>query len=178
MQEIILGLFRVKARVEFYSSVSEAVRKRAMGPSRDFITHENSNSVQLLPFTVQRQERTYFKITSGDIYGLGELAPIMQIADDFPVLIAVVNDEQLASRFACLFWHSVVRSRFYINLLRSVSSIGTNRVPRESVQELPRMRGLTAGSKSKASPLRTSPTIIRSGFNARRCAKPLSGNNE
>ena len=53
--------------------------------------------IDLLPFTIQGQERADLEVAGSDVDSLGELAPVAEIATDLPVRIAVVHDEEIAT---------------------------------------------------------------------------------
>src|SRR5262249_62304673 len=46
------------------------------------------------------EECADLEIAGGDVDGLGDLAPVVEVAQDLPVLVAVVHDEEFAARLA------------------------------------------------------------------------------
>jgi hypothetical protein len=63
----------------------------------NLIPHEDADLIHLLPFIPKGQEGADLEIAGGDIYGLGNLTPVLKEFKDLPVGIAVVNDEQLTA---------------------------------------------------------------------------------
>ena len=76
--------------------VLKAREQRLLGTLGNFVPHENADLVQLLPLAIEREQRADFKIPSGDIKTVGEISPIVKVATDLPVLVAVVYDEEVA----------------------------------------------------------------------------------
>ena len=53
--------------------------------------------VDLLPFALQGQERADFEKARRNVYSLGELAPVAEVANFLSVIGAVVDNEKLAA---------------------------------------------------------------------------------
>jgi len=47
------------------------------------------------------------EVARGDINRLGELAPVVQIAQNLPIIVAIIDDEQLAAALTRASWHAV-----------------------------------------------------------------------
>src|SRR5207247_1534401 len=62
--------------------------------------------VHLLPLVLEGEQAANLEIARGDIDTLGELAPVVEVAEDLPVRVAVIDDEQLAPRSADAFGHA------------------------------------------------------------------------
>lgn len=67
-----------------------------------------SHLVHFLPFVLKGKKGTNFEIARGDVDGLGNLAPVMKIAQDFPVGIAVINDEKFTACLAGSIRHIII----------------------------------------------------------------------
>src|SRR5205814_1989820 len=52
---------------------------------------------QFLPLAIQPEERTNFKVSGGNVEGTRDLGPVLQIAKDLPVLIAVIDYENVSA---------------------------------------------------------------------------------
>ncbi len=51
----------------------------------------------LLPLAVERQQGADLKVAGSDVKGVGDVAPVAQVAVDFPVVVGVVHDEEFAA---------------------------------------------------------------------------------
>src|SRR6266568_2031737 len=97
-QKIILLLFLLQALVElFLDLLSQRFNEDFPGPSRDLIAHQNPYVVELLPGAIHRQQAADFKIAGRNVKRTRNARPLVQIAQDVPILVAVVHDEQLAA---------------------------------------------------------------------------------
>jgi hypothetical protein len=65
------------------------------GAERDFIPHEDAQGVDFLPLVPQAGQAADLEVAGGDVDAFGELAPVVEVAQDFPIVVAVVDDEQL-----------------------------------------------------------------------------------
>ena len=54
------------------------------------------------------EERTSFEIARGNVDGPGNLAPVMEIAKDFPVGIAVIDNKKFTALWAGSIRHQVL----------------------------------------------------------------------
>ena len=61
--------------------------------------------LNFLPFVLEGEEGADFEEAGGDINGLGDLAPVVEVADDLPVFVAVVHNEEFASGLAYPLGH-------------------------------------------------------------------------
>ena len=59
----------------------------------DFVAHQDADFVYLLPFVFEAEQGANFEIAGGDVDAAGDLAPVVEVAEDFPVGVAVVDDE-------------------------------------------------------------------------------------
>src|SRR5207253_4533126 len=69
--------------------------------------HEDADAIDLLPLFPQAQESADFEVSRGDVDGLREPAPVAQIAEDLPVGVAVIDDEQFAAGLALARRHGM-----------------------------------------------------------------------
>jgi hypothetical protein len=72
---------------------SEGVLRAA----RDFVAHEYPDVVNFLPFVLQRQKGPNLEVASGNVNRLGELAPVVKVPQNLPVVLAVVYDKEFAT---------------------------------------------------------------------------------
>ena len=49
--------------------------------------------IDLLPLVVEAQQPADLEVAGGDVDGFGKLAPIVEVTQDFPIVVAVINDE-------------------------------------------------------------------------------------
>ena len=82
-----------------------ALRAGSFVLKKTLIPHQNANFINLLPFVLKGEDGADFKEAGGDINGLGDLAPVMEVFEDLPVLVAVIYDEQLTAGQAGAFGH-------------------------------------------------------------------------
>ena len=68
-------------------------------------------AVDVLPLAVEGQQGADLEVAGGDVDGFGEGAPVVEVADDFPVVVAVIDAEQLAAGFAGAFRHRWILSQ-------------------------------------------------------------------
>ncbi len=100
VQEIVGLFFGFQAGIQPRFDVFQAGYKSCLGFLGDLIPHEDADLIHLFPFFLQRQQRADFEVASGNVDGPGNLTPVVEIAQDFPVHIAVVHDEKLAAGLA------------------------------------------------------------------------------
>lgn len=104
-EEIVFLFFIFERAVEPVLDLGQALGEDGAGALRDLVAHEEANLVELLPLAVEGQERADLEVAGGDVDGLGKIAPVAQIAKDFPVVVAVIDDEQFAAGFAGALRH-------------------------------------------------------------------------
>src|SRR5262245_29208779 len=95
LEKVVLLFLGLEAGVEAGFDTLQPLDECGPGPPGNFIPHENSNSINLLPFAVEGEERSDFEVARGDVDGLRDLAPVVEIAEDLPVVVAVIDDEEL-----------------------------------------------------------------------------------
>jgi hypothetical protein len=76
-----------------------ALRAGSFVLKKTLIPHQNPNFINLLPLILRGKERTYFEIVRSDVDSLGNLTPVMKITKDFPIGIAVINNEKFTARW-------------------------------------------------------------------------------
>jgi hypothetical protein len=88
-----------KARVSIthHDTLRNAFGGRSPRAIGNFAAHQNANLVDLLPLVLETELGADFEIAGGNVDGARDLAPIIEIVHDFPVHVAVVHDEQVAS---------------------------------------------------------------------------------
>jgi hypothetical protein len=72
---------------------------------RDFVAHQNANLIHLLPFVLEPEQRANFEVAGRDVDRLRDLAPVVEIAQDLPVHVAVIHDEKFTSALAGTVGH-------------------------------------------------------------------------
>jgi hypothetical protein len=102
---IFLPLFK---RFGLFWYSSEGLNKGIPGTFGNLIPHQNPNPVNLLPFSLKGKERADFEVARSDVDDLGNLAPVMQIAQDLPVVIAVIDYKKFTAR-----WTGSIRHRVF-----------------------------------------------------------------
>ena len=63
----------------------------------NFVTHEDANFFQLLPFPIESEECADFEIAGSDVKRAGNPGPVVKVFQSFPGLIAIIDDEKLAA---------------------------------------------------------------------------------
>ena len=97
-QEIILLFLGLDAAVELLGDLWHQSREQYLpGAGGDFVAHQDPDLVQLLPLTIQSQQRADLEVAGGDVEGLRDLRPFAEVVADLPVCIAVVDDEEVAA---------------------------------------------------------------------------------
>ena len=104
VQKVVLFLLGLDALIEAAGNVREAFLKGLLRAARDFVAHEQTNTVNLLPLSVERKQRADLEKARRYVDRLRKLAPVAQIPDGLPIFVAVVDDEQLTSGEAGLPW--------------------------------------------------------------------------
>ena len=89
------------ACVEPALNILQSLFKRRLGALGDLVADEEADVVHLLPFVLQSQERTDLEVAGGDVEPLGELAPIVEVAEDLPVRVAVIHQEEFGAGLTC-----------------------------------------------------------------------------
>lgn len=106
-EEIVL-FFRVfQAVVERGGDFLESRFECCLGPHRALVAHEDADVIDLLPLVLQREQRADFEVPRGDVEPLGDLTPVVKVAEYLPVFVAVIDDEQLAPRDAGFLRHAM-----------------------------------------------------------------------
>ncbi len=114
-EEVVLLLLGFQAVVQPRLDLLQSVGERLLGAARNLVAHEDANGIDLLPLVLQAQQPADLEVARGHVDGLGELAPVVQVALDLPVVVAVIDDEQFAAGLACAFGHVIsVRARCYL----------------------------------------------------------------
>jgi hypothetical protein len=73
------------------------LKKRTLGSGSHLTAHQDAELIDFLPLIIQRQERPDLKIPGGAVNGFRNLAPVVEIANDLPIHVAVIDDEKLAA---------------------------------------------------------------------------------
>jgi hypothetical protein len=108
-EEVVLLLLRFEAGIEAVADAPEALDERGASAAGDLVAHEDADLIDLLPLVLQAEQGADLEITGGDVDGAGNLAPVVEVAEDLPVLVAIVHNEQLAARFAGAVRHGMSR---------------------------------------------------------------------
>ena len=106
-QEVVLLLFGFQAVVQPRLDLLQPVGERLLGAARNLVAHEDADGIDLLPLVLQAQQAADLEVAGGHVDGLGELAPVVQVALDLPVVVAVIDDEQFAAGLARAFGHVI-----------------------------------------------------------------------
>src|ERR1041385_7128795 len=96
-QKIVLLFFAFDAFVEYRLNRLDSGHQSLLCAQGHLVTHENAYGIKLLPLSVQAQKRPYFEIAGRNVKAMGEFRPIVEVAPDLPVLIAVIDDEEIAT---------------------------------------------------------------------------------
>src|SRR5262249_29160757 len=91
---------RLQAVVQAVADTAQALREGGFRAPAHLVAHQDADLIHLLPFILQAQEGADLEIAGGDVDGPGDLAPIVKVAQDLSVLVAVIDDEQLTARLA------------------------------------------------------------------------------
>ncbi len=87
----VVGVLRIRAMMS-----AAAVEEGLPGSPRNFIPHENPQLFQLLPLAVQGQKGADLEEACGDIERNRQVGPLFQVVPDLPILVAVIDDKELA----------------------------------------------------------------------------------
>jgi len=68
-------------------------------PPGDPDADDNASPVELLPLAIQRHQGADFKLASRDVEAGGNPGPFGQVVEDFPFVVAVINDEKVVAGF-------------------------------------------------------------------------------
>ena len=106
-EEVVFLLLGFQAVVQPRLDLLQSLSKRLLGPARNLVAHEDANRIDLLPLVLQAQQPADLEVARGHVDSLGKSAPVVQVALDLPVIVAVIDDEQFTAGLACAFGHDV-----------------------------------------------------------------------
>ncbi len=96
-EKIVLLFFGFDAVVEALMQKLKRPFERPLGTPGDLISHQDADVINLLPFAIQGKKRADFEIAGCNVDAFGELTPVVEVAKDFPFVVAVIDDEQVTS---------------------------------------------------------------------------------
>lgn len=102
-EEVVLFLLGFEAGVELAGDVLlEGVEDSRTGAGGDVVAHGNAEAVEVLPLAVEGEEGADLEEAGGDVEDAGDLGPVLEVAESFPIGLAVVHDEAFAAGFGAL----------------------------------------------------------------------------
>ena len=99
IQEVVGFLLALQAGIQRGGDLFQTFLERTLGALGDFITHEEADRIDLLPFVFECKQGTVFKVSRGDVDGLRKLAPIRQVVADLRFAVAVIVDQEFGAGF-------------------------------------------------------------------------------
>ena len=106
-QEVVLEFLFLQAGVQPRPGLLQPFGEGLLRAARHLVAHEDADGIDLLPLVLQAQQAADLEVAGGHVDGLGELAPVVQVALDLPVVVAVIDDEQFAAGLARAFGHDI-----------------------------------------------------------------------
>ena len=85
VEEVVAFLLAFDAVVERLLDLLNAGDEGLPGAPRDLVAHEDAELVELLPLAVQGQQGADLEVAGGDVEGVGELGPFVEVLLDLPV---------------------------------------------------------------------------------------------
>src|SRR5205807_192705 len=75
-----------------------ALKNYPAGARRHLVAHEDADFIEFLPFPIEGEQRADLEVSSGDVERVRDLAPLVELRSHIPVRVAVVDDEEVATR--------------------------------------------------------------------------------
>ena len=98
MQERIRLLVLLETSVESFERLpTDRFQESLPGPVGRLSPHEDADSVETLPLSIQGEKGTDLEVPGGDVERLGDAGPFLQVPESGPSRNAVVDDEEAAA---------------------------------------------------------------------------------
>ena len=96
-EEVVLEFLALYTGVQGGPRLGKPFGESLLGSKGDFLAHQDVDGIDLLPPSIEGRESTNLEVTASNIDGLRDLTPVVKVAANLPVLVAVVHD---VSRFS------------------------------------------------------------------------------